>query len=416
MQLYIRLFIESFKVAIASLSANKLRTFLSLLGISFGIFAIIGVYSIVDSLENKIREDIQSLGDNVIYIQKWPWGGGGDEYPWWKFLSRPEPDYEDFLAIEGKIESSSAICFAFGMSATVKYSSNSVENVTYMGVSEDYLNIWDLDIATGRFLSKQEFATGKPFVVLGSEVAEGLFENKDPIGRDVKIKGKKLTVIGVFKQMGENLIGDDPDTRVVVPAKCLMKSFNPKSTSNNTLMLKAKPGVELVELIDEITGKMRAFHRLKPKADNDFSVNDISVMASGLDTIFGVVGLAGTFIGIFSVLVGGFGIANIMIVSVKERTGQIGIQKSLGAKNYFILLQFIFESIVLSLFGGLVGLIMVFAMIKVVSEVAEFDFYLSFLNTVLGVGLSVLIGILSGVIPAYRASRMDPVEAIRANG
>jgi putative ABC transport system permease protein len=416
MQLFIRLFIESFKVATTSLWANKLRTFLSLLGISFGIFAIIGVYSIVDSLENKIRQDVQSLGDNVIYIQKWPWGGGGGEYPWWKFLSRPEPDYEDYLAVKDKIESASAICFAYGMSKTMKYSSNSVENVTYMGVSEDYLSIWDLEIDKGRFLSKQEFATGKPFVVLGSSVAEGLFDSKDPIGRDVKIAGKKLAVIGVFKQKGANLIGDDPDVRAIVPAKFLMKSVNPKSVDGNVLMVKAEEGTELVELIDEITGKMRAFHRLKPMAENDFSVNDISVMASGLDAIFGVVGLAGTFIGIFSVLVGGFGIANIMIVSVKERTGQIGIQKSLGAKNYFILLQFIFESIVLSLFGGLVGLIMVFVMIEVVSKIAEFDFYLSFLNIFLGIGLSVLIGILSGAIPAYRASRMDPVEAIRANG
>lgn len=232
----------------------------------------------------------------------------------------------------------------------------------------------------------------------------------------MKINGKKLAVIGVFKQMGANLIGDNPDVRAIVPAKFMMKSINPKSANSNTLMVKAKENVELVELIDEITGKMRAFHRLKPKADNDFSVNDISALASGMDAIFGVAGLAGTFIGIFSVLVGGFGIANIMIVSVKERTGQIGIQKSLGAKNYFILLQFIFESIVLSLFGGLFGLLLVFVMIEVVARIAEFDFYLSFLNIVLGVGLSVLIGILSGVIPAYRASKMDPVEAIRANG
>jgi len=416
MQLFIRLFVESFKVATTSLWANKLRTFLSLLGISIGILAIIGVYSILDSLENKIRQDVQSLGDNVIYIQKWPWGGGGGEYPWWKFLSRPEPDYEDYLAVKDKIESASAICFAYGTSKTMKYSSNSVENVTYMGVTEDYLSIWDLEIDKGRFLSKQEFATGKPFVVLGSEVAEGLFEGKDPIGRDVKINGKKLAVIGVFKQMGANLIGDDPDVRAIVPAKFLMKSINPKSVGGNVLMVKAEAGTELVELIDEITGKMRAFHRLKPKADNDFSVNDISVMASGLDAIFGVVGLAGTFIGIFSILVGGFGIANIMIVSVKERTGQIGIQKSLGAKNYFILLQFIFESIVLSLIGGLFGLILVVVMIEIVSKIADFDFFLSVFNVFLGIGLSILIGIVSGVVPAFRASRMDPVEAIRANG
>ena len=275
MQTFIRLFIESFKVAVTSLSANKLRTFLSLLGISFGIFAIILVYSIVDSLESKIRQDVQSLGDNVVYVQKWPWGGGGGNYPWWKYLSRPEPNYEDYLAVKDKIESASAICFAFGTSKTMKYTNNSVENVTYMGVSEDYLSIWDLEIQTGRFLTKQEFATGKPFVVLGFDVAEGLFGSKDPVGRSVKIDGKKLAVIGVFKKKGQNLIGDDPDIRAIVPAKFLMKSINPKSISNNVLMIKAKPGTELVELIDEITGKVRAYHRLKPKADNDFSVNDI---------------------------------------------------------------------------------------------------------------------------------------------
>ena len=416
MQTFIRLFIESFKVAVTSLSANKLRTFLSLLGISFGIFAIILVYSIVDSLESKIRQDVQSLGDNVVYVQKWPWGGGGGNYPWWKYLSRPEPNYEDYLAVKDKIESASAICFAFGTSKTMKYTNNSVENVTYMGVSEDYLSIWDLEIQTGRFLTKQEFATGKPFVVLGFDVAEGLFGSKDPVGRSVKIDGKKLAVIGVFKKKGQNLIGDDPDIRAIVPAKFLMKSINPKSISNNVLMIKAKPGTELVELIDEITGKVRAYHRLKPKADNDFSVNDISVMAAGLDSIFMVFGLAGTFIGVFSVLIGGFGIANIMIVSVKERTGQIRIQKSLGAKNYFILLQFIFESIVLCLFGGIVGLIMVFITIEFAAKIAEFEFYVSLGNVLLGISLSLIIGVVSGAVPAFTASRMDPVEAIRANG
>ena len=416
MQLFLRLFGESFKVATSSLAANKLRTFLSLLGISFGIFAIIGVYSIVDSLETKIRSDVQSLGDNVVYIQKWPWGGGGGEYPWWKYFRRPEPDYEDYLAINGKIESASAVCFIYGESKTVKYKNNSVEYVSYIGSTEDYLSIWDIEIEKGRFLTKQEFATGKPYVVLGYDVADGLFGANDPIGKSVKIAGRKHAVVGVFKKMGQSMIGDNPDTRAIVPAKFLMKSTNPRSINGNTLMLKAKDGVELEEMIDEVTGKMRSFHRLKPKADDDFSVNDISVMASGLDQIFKVFGIAGTMIGIFSILVGGFGIANIMIVSVKERTGQIGIQKSLGAKNYFILLQFIFESIVLSLIGGMLGLLLVFVVIEGLAAVAEFEFFLSFFNVILGITISVLIGLLSGVIPAYQASKMDPVEAIRANG
>ena len=228
--------------------------------------------------------------------------------------------------------------------------------------------------------------------------------------------GKKHSVIGVFEKQGANLIGDDPDTRVVVPAKFLMKSINPKSTGGNALMVKAKDGVELEAVIDEVIGKMRSYHRLKPKADNDFSINDISLMASGLDQLFGIIKQAGAFIGIFSVLVGGFGIANIMIVSVKERTGQIGIQKSLGAKNYFILLQFLFESIVLCLIGGVVGLLLILGIVLIVNQTGDFQFQLSISNVLLGVFLSVLIGMLSGVIPAYRASKLDPVEAIRANG
>jgi len=415
MQLFIRLFLESFKVAITSLMANKLRTILSLLGISIGIFAIIGVYSVVDSLEHKIRQDVQSLGDNVIYVQKWPWAGGPD-FKWWKYFRRPEPNYDDYQSLNGNIESASAICFIFGVSKTVKYKSNHVENVTYLGVTQDYLEIWDLDIEVGRFLTTQEFATGKPFVVLGNDIAEGLFADINPLGKSVKIAGRKHQVIGVFKKMGQSMIGDNPDTRIIVPAKLLMKSVNPKSVGGNTLMIKGKDDVELAEVIDEVTGKLRGYHRLKPSADDDFSVNDISLMASGLDQIFKVLGLAGTFIGLFSVLVGGFGIANIMFVSVKERTGQIGIQKSLGAKNYFILLQFIFEAIVLSLIGGLVGLLMVFLGIEAIAKAAEFEFYLSFFNIALGLGLSVFIGLVSGVVPAVMASRMDPVEAIRANG
>jgi putative ABC transport system permease protein len=285
-----------------------------------------------------------------------------------------------------------------------------------MGVTNDYLNIWDIDIEFGRFFTRQEFDQGKPFVVLGYDIASGLFDSPEKaVGKFVKISGKKHAVIGVFTKMGQNLIGDDPDTRAIVPAKFMMKSVNPKSLNSNVLMVKVKDGIELEELIDELTGKMRSFHRLKPKADDDFAINDISLMASGLDAVFGVVGIAGTFIGVVAILVGGFGIANIMFVSVRERTGQIGIQKSLGAKNYFILLQFIFESIVLSLMGGLLGLVLVLIMVEVVARVADFQFYLSFFNIFLGIALSVVIGILSGVIPAYQASKMDPVEAIRAN-
>ena len=188
MQLFLRLFVESFKVATTSLMANRLRTFLSLLGIVIGITTIIGVYAAVDSLESQIRKDIKSLGDNVIYVQKWPWAGGSD-FPWWKYWQRPEPDYDDYLAIKDKIESASAVGFVFGVSKTVKYQNNSVENVSYFAVTPGYLDIWSIDIAEGRFFTDSEFANGKPFVVLGHEIAEGLFPSGSALGKEVKNHG-----------------------------------------------------------------------------------------------------------------------------------------------------------------------------------------------------------------------------------
>ena len=412
-RIFLRLFSESFKVALDSLWANKLRTTLSLLGITIGIFAIIFVYSVVDSLEYSVRNSVKSLGSDVIYIQKWPWAGG--DIPWWKYLQRPEPNYDDFVELKRRMKSADAICFAYGLSKTAKFKNNSIENVTFMGVTHEYDRIWDIKIQNGRYFTELESTSGKPHVIVGYDIAEGLFGISDPIGRRIKMMGRKLTIVGVLDKQGQSLVGQNFDETVLVPVKFLMKIVNPKSVQQNVIMVKAKDGVEVEALMDEIQGTYRSIHKLNPKADDDFSLNDISLIAEGLDQVFSVIGGAGTFIGIFSILVGGFGIANIMFVSVRERTGQVGIQKSLGAKNYFILLQFIFEAIVLSLIGGVLGLLLVFAGVEIIAKAAEFDIFLSVANISLGLGLSIAIGVIAGIIPAMMAARMDPVDAIRMN-
>ncbi len=403
---------ESFKFAMHALRGNRLRTFLSLLGITIGIFAIILVYSVVDSLEKNIRNSVESLGDNILYVQKWPFGGGGD-FPWWKYLNRPEPLPKDAEALAVQATKVAEIVYVFGTAGTVSYRNNTVENVRVVAGTHGFASLWNFSLSDGRYFTEAESNGGKPYCIIGATVAEGLFPNQNPIGKRIKVTGRKVTVIGIFDRVGKSLVGQNYDEMVHVPVAYLQRVLNPMNTQGNAIMLKAKPGVSLAELKDETRGNLRAIHRLKPKIEDDFSLNEISMLSQGLDSVFSVLGIAGTVIGGFSILVGGFGIANIMFVSVKERTAEIGIQKALGAKNSFILIQFLIESILLCLVGGVVGLILVFGATYFAAKAFEFEIYLSIGNTMLGIGLSIIIGLISGFIPAWSASRMEPVDAIR---
>lgn len=413
--LILQLISESFKVALISLWANKLRTILSLLGITIGIFAIILVYSAVDSLEHSIRSSFQSLGDNIVYVQKWPWGSEGGEYKWWTMLQRPEPSYDDYIEVKKRMTSTQDICFMYGVGKTVKSRNNNVDNATILGVSHSYNRIWELELADGRYFTESESSSGKPIVLLGHDIAEGLFGVEDPIGKKIKLMGRKVTVIGVMAKKGESLVGNDDDASIFIPALFLMKMVNPKNAQGNVVMVKAGEDVGVAKMKDELKGVMRSIRRLKPTANDDFAINEVSVFKNQLDQVFGVIGMAGTVIGLFSILVGGFGIANIMFVSVKERTGQVGIQKSLGARSSFIMWQFVFEAVTLCLIGGLFGLLLVYFGTLAISQAADFYIFLSVNNLILGIILSIIIGVVSGIYPAYQAAKMDPVVAIRYN-
>tara|TARA_R110002096_G_scaffold74101_1_gene175520 strand:- start:45913 stop:47169 length:1257 start_codon:yes stop_codon:yes gene_type:complete len=415
--LILRIFKESIKFAFNALVVNKLRTILSLLGVTIGIFTIIMVFTIVDSLERNIRNSVSSLGSNVVYVQKWPWGGGGGEYKWWKYFQRPQPSFKEMQELEKRMKTSSSIAFAFGFNKTVKFASNSVENATILPVSHKYYEVWNYDLEEGRYFSELESQNASPVAVIGKDIAEGLFGNINPIGKRFRVLGRKIRVIGVFERQGTSLVGQNTDETVLIPVTFARSMMNVNNRNGALIMVSAKPGVDIVELKDELRGTMRSLRKLKPKAEDDFALNEISVLANGLDSLFGVIGFAGGAIGFFSILVGGFGIANIMFVSVKERTNQIGIQKSLGAKKYFIRLQFLLESTILCVIGGLIGLLLVFLSLEI--------FYLAYpdlgleiaisgKNVVQGISLSAIIGLVAGFIPAWQASRLDPVEAIRS--
>ncbi|HPE75674.1 MAG TPA: ABC transporter permease [Draconibacterium sp.] len=415
--LLIRLIYESFSFAFNSLKANKLRTFLSLLGITIGIFAIVSVFTVIDSLEKFIRESLDSMGSNMVYIQKWPWmpPEGESEYPWWRYLNRPVPEFEETEEILKRGNTVENAAFLFGFSRTAQAGSDKMDNVTIMATSYAILDVWGLKIERGRYFTENEMRSGSPVAVVGAEIAEKLFPGLDPINRDIKVQGIKFQIIGVYEKKGQDMFGTSMDKNIHISA---VKSFYMIDIRNRdrgqTLCVKSKPNIERDKFVAEIEGIMRNLHRLKPMEENDFALNEVSLISNQFDQFFIAFNMAGWIIGGFSILVGGFGIANIMFVSVKERTKIIGIQKSLGAKRYFILLQFIFEAVVLSLIGGILGLILIFAGTLIVGYVSEFTIVLTLGNIITGLMISSVIGFIAGFMPARSAARLDPVIAMNS--
>ena len=406
---------ESFRFSIQALIGNKLRTLLSLLGVTIGIFAIISVFAVVDSLERNIRNSVESLGDNVVFVTKWPWAMGA-EYPWWKYYQRPVPTLKELPALEHRLEMAEAVAFVAGAGdKTAKFESNDVQGIGVAAVSHAYQDVYGFELSSGRYFSLLESATGKPVAVVGSNIVEELFKGDDPLGKEISFMGQKALVIGVFEKAGDSSIGNSDDDNIVIPVKFARHFMRLNSEYVNPMfMVKAKQGITQDQLKDDLTRVMRSVRRLSPKADDDFALNEISILSKGIDMMFRVIDLAGIIIGGFSLLVGGFGIANIMFVSVKERTNIIGIQKAIGARNYFILLQFLLEAILLCLIGGALGLLLVYIGTVLANHYIEFDVALSVSNIFTGLWVSVLIGVISGMIPALSAAQLDPVEAIRS--
>jgi len=411
----LRLISESFWFAADALRQNKLRTMLSLLGITIGIFTIISVFSAVDTLRNKLQESVDKLGSKTIFVQKWPWIFG-DSYPWWKYINRPQPSIKDFEALRERLENVEGISFeASASNRTIKYRSNSVENVGLNAGSQDYNKTWNLDFQEGRYFTENEGQSGAPVVILGADIADGLFSGQEATGKQIKVMGRRLTVVGVFKKEGEDMLGMSQDKNVLIPINLARGLFDIESENYNPqITVRGKEHISLEEVESELQGVLRSIHRLRPGAEDDFSLNKATILSNQLDVMFKMVNIAGWVIGGFSILVGGFGIANIMFVSVKERTNIIGIQKSLGAKNYFILLQFMFEAIALCLLGGALGLFLVYLITVFFTYVMDVKIILDMNNIITGISISVIIGAISGFWPAYAASKLDPVEAIRS--
>ncbi|MFC5682584.1 ABC transporter permease [Flavobacterium sp. MAHUQ-51] len=413
MLLYLRLLKESFAFAINALRNNKLRTLLSLLGVTIGIFSIIAVLAAVDSLDKKITSDLSGLDKNTIYLMKFSFGPS--DIPSWKREQFPNVKYDEYIYMKGAMTNTAELGYQiFTKSENIKYDSKIVSDVNIVPVSHEFIDIQGLEFERGRFYNESESSSGAKVIVLGKDIATNLFDDLDPIGKEVRLYGQRFKVIGVLKKIGASIFGQSNDTAVFIPVNFVRQSFGDNNTSlTNVIIFKPVDGVDMEAYKAEISQKLRAYRGIKAGEIDDFFINVFSGFTDFIDGIIGSMKIGGWVISGFSLLVGGFGIANIMFVSVKERTHLIGIQKSLGAKNRFILFQFLFEAIILSVIGGLIGLLMVWGIALGLTKALDFEFVLSMGNILLGTGLAGIIGLISGILPAISASRLDPVEAIR---
>lgn len=413
MLIYFRLLNESFRFAMNALRNNKLRTLLSLLGVTIGIFSIIAVLAAVDSLNRKITKDLSSFDKNTIYLMKMSFGPS--TIPQWKREQFPNVKYDEYIYLKGAMTNTAQLGYQiFTKNESIKFESKIASDVTIIPVSHEFIDIQGLEFEKGRFYTDSEANSASRVIVIGYEIAKSLFDEANPIGKKVRLYGQRFTIIGVLKKQGAALLENNRDVSAFIPVNFVRQLYGDNNkTSINVIIFKPQKGVDMEAYKAEISQKLRNFRGLKSGTIDNFFINVFSGFTDLIDGIISQMNVVGWIISGFSLLVGGFGIANIMFVSVKERTNLIGIQKSLGAKNKFILFQFLFEAIILSVIGGIIGLLLVWAIALVLTKVLDFEFVLSMANIFLGTGLAAVIGLISGILPAITASKLDPVEAIR---
>jgi putative ABC transport system permease protein len=413
MVVYLRLLSESFGFALNALRNNKLRTLLSLLGVTVGIFSIIAVLAAVDSLDRKFKKELSALDKNTMYLTRVPFGPS--EVPDWKIEQFPNVTYDEYQLLRRSVTGADYMAYQyFTKRENIKSETETAKDVNMVPVSFEFADIQTLEFADGRFYNEAESNSGAAVIVLGHEVANTLFPGSNPIGKTVRVYGRKVQVIGVIKKQGAGMFGDSNDTSAFLPSNFLRKLYGDNTQMMlPVIIIKPSKGLEAEEVKAEVAQKLRNARGLRADEMDEFFINVLSGLTDFLDEIIGMLTTVGWIISGLSILVGGFGIANIMFVSVKERTNLIGIQKSLGAKNRFILFQFLFEAVILCIIGGVIGLLLVWLLTLILTHLLDFEFVLGLGNIVLGTVLAMIIGLVSGILPAISASRLDPVEAIR---
>ena len=406
---------ESLKFALKSLRTNLLRTSLSLLGVTIGIFSIVAIYSAVDALNKTVLDSMQKFGQNTLYITRNNFMMN-HKVPYWKQKNFPVVKLNEYQALKRVLNQNEikGITFRIFM-PSAKLTLPGKESVTgalVMAVSADYPMIQEMDFDKGRFFNKAEEEHAAPVIVLGADIKDALFGNENALGKTLRMYGKKLKIIGVLKKEGQGM-GPSNDGVVYLPHTFARTIISPNSSMNN-IIVAPQPGTDIQKLSDKIRVQLRKVRKLKPSDIDNFFIININIVKDEIERITKVLRLGGGFLALFSLLIGAFGIANIMFVSVKERTNQIGIQKALGAKKSFILWQFLFEAMFLSMIGGILGILLVWGGIQIINGLSpDMDIHLTTANIITGLLISSVIGILAGLLPAWKAAKLNPVDAIR---
>ncbi|HYD19865.1 MAG TPA: ABC transporter permease [Flavipsychrobacter sp.] len=413
-----RLIFTSVLQALSELRVNKLRTFLSLLGITIGIFCIIAVLTVLDSMKKNIETEVSTLGNDVLYVGRWPWMDEGGEYKWWEFWRRPSMTVKELRAVERDIPDVAYATLSINDRISVKYEDEEVSNITCYGVTNNFDRLQNIEIFSGRYLSAPEIDGGRNSVVLGYAVYRNLYAGDiDAVGSSVSFLGRKFNVVGVMKLVGQNMAGFDFDNSVIFPYNAAAAGLMDVKSLNYdpTLMIKVAQGKNIDDVKYEVEGALRRERKVRPGQQNDFAINQLSQISERLDLMFKTINMIGAIIGGFSLIVGSFGIANIMFVTVKERTRVIGLKKAIGARRRSIMMEFLVEAITLCILGGLIGILIVLLLSLLLTYGLDFAVTLSLENFFIGVSISATVGVLAGFIPARSASKLDPVVAIRSN-
>lgn len=400
---------EGLAIALRAIRANKIRSALTMLGIFIGITVVVTMSTAIKGIDNSFQDGISSLGSDVIYIDKFAWFTNVE---WWRIRNRRNIEMADFEKFKSMAKMPIAVAPVINTFQTVKFGERRVETINVNGSNADYVLTTNFTFDQGRFYSEVESNASRQVAVIGSEIAKKLFPRGDALDKTIKIGAANFKVVGVLAEQGSFLLGPwNPDNQVFVPIGSIYKNFIARSRGTVTINVRAPNPAMLEETKEEAIGIMRNIRGLSYNQENDFSVNQQEGLTDSYNSIVGVIQIAGLFITGLSLFVGAIGIMNIMFVSVRERTKEIGLRKAIGAKKRTILSQFLLESSVICLVGGLVGLLAAILLSMLIDQFIPTSIQID--AVIIAISVSLITGIISGLAPAYTAAKMDPVDALR---
>jgi putative ABC transport system permease protein len=400
-------FLEYLRFSYESLSANKIRFLLTTLGILLGVTAIIVIFTAIQSINAYVEGEFSSIGSASLYLDKFPWVITGN---YWEFRNRPEITVEDYKNMKDRVPTARWVSPQIEAMRTVTYRGKSLEDVYTIGTNDQYAFTDDAITDIGRFFTEMEVYRANPVCVIGQNVMDELFEKENPIGKRIKINGHPHRVVGVLEKKG-SFFGFNIDNQVIIPYTTFQGiSFHRRGIS---IAFRADNPRDIDNMREEIRGEMRRLRKIPPAEPDNFSINQQDMLTEFYNKITGTSYLVVFIIAAISLVVGGIGIMNIMLVSVTERTKEIGIRKAIGATRRNILFQFLSESVTISSIGGIIGIILGVLIAQFLLSYIKLDASVSLTTIFIGYFFSAIVGIISGMYPAYRAARLNPIDALR---